>query len=412
MTRRVVITGLGVISPVGCGVEKFWNSLKEGQNGIDFITHFDISEYKAKLAAEVKDFEVEKYMEKKKAKRLDMYSQFAIASTKEAIEDSGLDLDNIDRERVGVIFGTGVGGIGTAKQQVETLAFKGPRRISPFAVPMLICNMAAGNIAIEFGLKGNCISIVTACATSTNCIGEAYRSIKHGYSDIVVAGGSESSIDGFSIAGFQSLTALSTSEDKNRASIPFDSDRSGFVMGEGSGTVILEELESALKRGAKIYGEVVGYGTTCDAYHITSPSPDGEGAAKAMKMAMDEAGIDKNASLYINAHGTSTKINDKMETLAIKTVFAKNAKNIPVSSTKSMTGHLLGAAGAIEAIAAIKAMKEGFLPPTINLKNKDEDCDLDYIPNVGREQEVEYAMSNSFGFGGHNGSIIFKKWRE
>ena len=371
MTRRVVITGLGVISPVGCGVEKFWNSLKEGQNGIDFITHFDISEYKAKLAAEVKDFEVEKYMEKKKAKRLDMYSQFAIASTKEAIEDSGLDLDNIDRERVGVIFGTGVGGIGTAKQQVETLAFKGPRRISPFAVPMLICNMAAGNIAIEFGLKGNCISIVTACATSTNCIGEAYRSIKHGYSDIVVAGGSESSIDGFSIAGFQSLTALSTSEDKNRASIPFDSGRSGFVMGEGSGTVILEELESALKRGAKIYGEVVGYGTTCDAYHITSPSPDGEGAAKAMKMAMDEAGIDKNASLYINAHGTSTKINDKMETLAIKTVFAENAKNIPVSSTKSMTGHLLG-----------------------------------------REQEVEYAMSNSFGFGGHNGSIIFKKWRE
>lgn len=412
MTRRVVITGMGAVTPIGCGVESFWNGIKEGKCGIDEITGFDTTDYKVKLAAEIKDFDVEKYMTKKEAKRMDRYCQFAMAAAKEAMEDSKLDLDTVNKDRFGVSFGTGIGGVSTLKTQIETLAEKGPKRLSPLGIPMVISNIAAGNIAIAYGLKGSCLSVVTACATGTHCIGEAFRQIKHGYADTMIAGGAEAAIDGFSIGSFQALTALSTSTDKNRASIPFDADRSGFVMGEGAGALILEDLESAQKRGAKIYGEIVGYGSTCDAFHITAPCDDGEGAARAMNDAMSEAGVSTNSSIYINAHGTSTKINDRVETLAVKKAFGEEANNIAMSSTKSMTGHLLGAAGAIEAIISLKAVGEGFIPATINFQNKDEDCDLDIVANEGRQQEVEFAMSNSLGFGGHNGTVIFKKWRE
>ncbi len=411
MKRRVVITGLGAITPIGNSIESFWNSVKEGKNGIDKITFFNTEDFKVKVAAEVKDFNAEDYLGKKDAKRLDRYTQLALVASKECIKDSEIDLDNVDKERFGVIFGSGIGGLSTIENQIKTLVAKGPNRVSPLTIPASISNIAAGSIAIEFGLLGTCLSVTTACATSTHCIGEAYRSIKDGYLDRAIVGGSEASINEFGISAFQSLTALSKSEDRNRASIPFDKDRNGFVMGEGAGALILEDLEGAIQRGAKIYGEIAGYGTTCDAYHITSPTLDGDGAYRAMRDAMKDADLSPSEIGYINAHGTSTEINDKVETLAIKKAFGDYSKDVYVSSTKSMTGHLLGAAGAVEAIISIKALENSFIPANINYLNPDEECDLNLVVNNGKNEEIEYAMSNSLGFGGHNGTVIFKKWR-
>ncbi|VYT83580.1 beta-ketoacyl-ACP synthase II [Clostridium tertium] len=411
MKRRVVITGLGAITPIGNSVDSFWNSIKEGKNGIDNITLFNTEDFKVKLAAEVKDFNAEEYIGKKDAKRLDRYTQLALVAAKECMKDSNIDLDKVDRERFGVLFGSGIGGLITIENQITTMLNRGPSRVSPLTIPASISNIAAGTIAIEFGLLGTCLSVTTACATSTHCIGEAFRGIRDGYMDRALVGGSEASICKFGISGFQALTALSRSEDKNRASIPFDKDRNGFVMGEGAAALILEDLDSALERGAKIYGEVVGYGTTCDAYHITSPTLDGNGAYRAMRDAINDAKLNASDINYVNAHGTSTEINDKVETLAIKQVFGESTKDVYVSSTKSMTGHLLGAAGAVEAIISIKALEDGFVPATINYVNKDEECDLNLVVNEGVKKEIDYTMSNSLGFGGHNGSVIFKKWR-
>lgn len=412
MENRVVITGMGAITPIGNNVGDFWNGLKNGKCGIDFITQFDPQDYSTKLAGEVKDFNPADYMDFKQVKRMDRFCQLAMVAAKEAVKDSKIDLDLIDRERFGVIVGSGIGGIGTIETQHEILLQKGPRRLTPLIIPMIITNMAAGNIAIEFGAKGMCTNVVTACATGTNSIGEAFRHLKHGYADIMLAGGAEGSITPLSIAGFAAARTLSVSTDPLRASIPFDAERNGFVMGEGSGVIMLETLEHAKKRGAKIYAEIVGYGSTCDAYHITLPAPEGEGGARAMKLSIQEANISANEVSYINAHGTSTAANDKFETAAIKSVFGEYAYELPISSTKSMTGHLLGAAGAIEAIASIKALGDSFIPPTIGLKVKDPECDLDYVPNVGRQAELKYVMSNSLGFGGHNATLLFKKWQE
>lgn len=412
MERRCVITGLGAVTPLGNTVEEYWNGLKNGVCGIDYIKKFDTTDYKVKIAAEIKDFDPEQYMTKKDVKRNDLFAIYALAAGMQAFEDSKLDMEKEDADRIGVIVGSGVGGLMTMEEQVKRLTDKGPSRVSPLFITMTIGNMAAGNIAIRVGAQGVCEDIVTACATGTNAIGTAFRNIKHGYLDACIAGGAEGAICGIGVAGFTNLTALSTEEDPKKACRPFDKERNGFVMGDGSGILVLEELEHALARGAKIYGEVVGYGATADAYHVTLPEPTGEGAAKAMKFAMQEAGITPEQVGYINAHGTSTHANDVGETKAIKLAMGEEcAKNIPISSTKSMTGHLLGAAGAIEAIACVKALEEGFLPPTINYHTPDEECDLDYIPNVGREaKEAEYALSNSLGFGGHNGVLCFKKW--
>ena len=408
---RVVVTGMNCVTPLGNSIDSFWANIKEGRCGIDFISRFDTENFEVKLAAEVKDFDPSLYMDKREAKRMDLYSQYAVAATKMAIDLSEIDLEKVCKERFGVIVGSGIGGIGTIEKEHEKLLNKGPKRVSPLLIPMIIINMAAGNIAIQFGAKGICSTVVTACATGSHAIGEAYEMIKRGKADIIIAGGSEAGITPLSVAGFSSLQALTTTTDINRASIPFDADRNGFVMAEGAGILILESLEHAQKRGARIYAEIVGYGATCDAYHITSPSIDGEGAARAMKEALEEAGISPDEVSYINAHGTSTPLNDKFETLAIKQVFGEKAKRIPVSSSKSMTGHLLGAAGAVEAIVCIKALEEDFVPPTINYKNPDPECDLDYVPNIGRKQELNYALSNSLGFGGHNASLLFKKYK-
>lgn len=411
MKRRVVITGLGAITPIGNNVDSFWEGIKLGKNGIDEISLFNAENLKVKMAAEVKDFDPSNFIDKKEAKRMDRYTQFAVIAAEESIKDSNLDFDTLNRERIGVMFGSGIGGLCTIENQIRTLVAKGPNRVSPLTIPMAISNIASGTIAIKYGILGSTLSLTSACATSTHCIGEAYRSIKDGYLDIVVAGGAEASICEFGIAGFQSLTALSKSEDRNRASIPFDKERNGFVMGEGAGSLILEDLDSALKRGAKIYAEIVGYGSTCDAYHITSPCLDGDGAYRAMRDALIDADISTDKISYINAHGTSTEINDRVETLAIKKALGDNYMNAYVSSTKSMTGHLLGAAGAIEAIVSIKALQDNFVPATINYVNEDKDCDLNLVVNEGKEANVEYTMSNSLGFGGHNGTLIFKKWR-
>ena len=411
MKRRVVITGLGAITPIGNNIDSFWEGIKLGKNGIDEISLFNAENLKVKMAAEVKDFDPSNFIDKKEAKRMDRYTQFAVIAAEESIKDSNLDFNTLNRERIGVMFGSGIGGLCTIESQIRTLVAKGPNRVSPLTIPMAISNIASGTIAIKHGILGSTLSLTSACATSTHCIGEAYRSIKDGYLDIVVAGGAEASICEFGIAGFQSLTALSRSEDRNRASIPFDKERNGFVMGEGAGSLILEDLDSALKRGAKIYAEVVGYGSTCDAYHITSPCLDGDGAYRAMGDALIDADISTDKISYINAHGTSTEINDKVETLAIKKALGDNYMDAYVSSTKSMTGHLLGAAGAIEAIVSIKALQDNFVPATINYVNEDEDCDLNLVVNEGKESNVEYTMSNSLGFGGHNGTLIFKKWR-
>lgn len=410
MERRVVVTGMGAVSPIGNSVPEFWESIKNGKCGIDFITNFDTEDMKVKVAGEVKNFDPTVCIEKKETKRMDKYSQYAVTAACEAMKMSGIDIDKVDKHRLGVMVGSGIGGLGTIEEQVIKMHEKGPSKVAPLFIPMAIINMAAGHIAIKFGARGTCTATVTACATSTNCIGEAFRNIKHGYSDIIIAGGAEASITKIGIAGFSSLKALSTSEDPKRASIPFDAERHGFVMGEGAGILILEDLEHALKRNAVIYGEITGYGSTCDANHITAPLPDGEGARLAMKAAMEESGAGIDDITYINAHGTSTVANDMSETQAIKDLFGKQAYNIPVSSTKSMTGHLLGATGAIEAIATIEALINNFVPPTVGYKVPDEGLDLNYVPDKGIEKEMRYALSNTLGFGGHNAVLCVKKW--
>ena len=411
MERRVVVTGMGAITPIGNNVNDFWSNAKRGKLGIDFVTLVDKGEVSVKVAGEVKNFNAEELIGKKESKRLDRFSQFALVAADEAIKSAGLDLDNMDRNRIGVIVGSGIGGFQTIESEITKMA-RDSKRVSPFFIPMAIINMASGNISIKYGLKGPSTSVVTACATGTNSIGEAFRQIKHGYADCMLAGGVEAPITKIGIEGFASLKALNSSNNPSKSSIPFDKNRSGFVMGEGAGILVLESLESAKKRGAKILAEVVGYGSTCDAYHITSPDPEGEGASRAMLQAINEANIDPSEVSYINAHGTSTPFNDKFETIAIKRTFKDNAYKIPVSSTKSMTGHLLGAAGGIEAIICIEAIIDNFVPPTIGYENKDEECDLDYVPNEGRSHEVNYALTNSLGFGGHNATLLFKKWQE
>ena len=408
MNRRVVVTGMGAITPIGNSVKEFFDNVMAGKCGIDFINNFDTETYSVKVAAQVKDFDPKIYMDAKEARRMDRFSQLAVAAAKEAVRDSGIDLEKTNMDRFGVIVGSGIGAIDDIEKEAYTLRDKGPKRVNPLFIPMTITNMAAGNIAIQFGAKGVCTNVVTACATGGNCIGEAFRSIKHGYSDIILAGGTEGSITPLAVAGFQSLTALSTSKDPLRASIPFDKERDGFVMGEGAGILVLEDYEHAVARGAKIYAEVVGYGATCDAYHITAPSPDGDGGARAMKLAMEEAGITSKDLSYINAHGTSTPTNDRVETIAVKLAMGEDAYKIPVSSTKSMIGHLLGAAGAVEAVICVKAIENDFIPATIGLTVPDEECDLDYVPGTGRKAKISYAMSNSLGFGGHNATLIFK----
>ena len=407
--KRVVVTGLGAITPIGNTVEEFWKGIINGECGIDKITLFDTSDFKVKLAAEVKNFIPEEYIDKKEAKRLDRHSQFALVAAKELVKDANLNLDEIDSDRFGVAVSSGIGGLQTIEDNDLRLYEKGPDRVSPFFIPMSINNMATGNIAIELGAKGESFSMTSACASATHTIGECYRIIKHGYQDLMIAGGTEASITKLGIAGFTNIKALSQTNDRLRASIPFDKERNGFVMGEGAGLILLEEYEHAKKRGAKIYAEIVGYGATTDAYHITSPAPDGSGGAKAMRLALQDANITPDKVTYINAHGTSTPLNDKFETLAIKQVFNND---ILVSSTKGHTGHLLGAAGGIEAVACVKAIHENIVPPTIGYKVKDEECDLDIVPNIARKVEVKYAMSNSLGFGGHNSSILFKSFEE
>ena len=410
MERRVVITGLGAITPIGNNVDEMWKGIEETKCGIDEIKAFDASNFKTKFDAEVKDYNPLDYFDVKEAKRLDRVSQFAQVAAREAFKDSKISSENTDLNRAGIFISSGIGGLITIQKQCETNFEKGNKRVSPMFIPMAICNMPAGNVAIDLGLKGESMAIVTACSSSTHAIGEAYKTIKAGYEDVVVAGGTEASICEIGIAGFENMKALSSAEDKNRASIPFDKERSGFVMGEGAGILILEELEHAKKRGAKIYAEVIGSGSTTDAYHITSPEPNGEGGANAMIRAMQDAKISPEDVDYINAHGTSTHLNDSTETLAIKKAFGEASNKLMVSSTKGNTGHLLGAAGAVEAVICIKAIEKQLVPPTINYKEKDEECDLDIVPNKPRKSKLNIVMSNSLGFGGHNASVIFKRY--
>jgi 3-oxoacyl-[acyl-carrier-protein] synthase II len=412
LKNRVVITGMGAITPIGNNVKTFWENIKKGKCGIDFIKSFDTSEFKVKIAAEVKDFDPADVLDLKELKRMDKFSQMGTAAAIEAVNDAGLSNEDDSRENWGVILGTGVGGFITIEKENRKIIEKGPGRVSPFFIPMALCNIASANIAIKFGIKGICDTVITACASGTSSIGNAYRVLQQNQADLIIAGGSEAAITPLALAGFTSMGALCTHNKPEQASIPFDIRRSGFVMGEGAGIVILETLKHAQKRGANIYAEVVGYGATCDAYHLTAPAPGGEGGARAMKMAIDNSGINEEQISYINAHGTSTPYNDKNETEAIKTIFKEKAYNIPISSTKSMTGHMLGAAGAAEAIVCIKAMEEGFIPPTIGLQERDPECDLDYVPLQGRNQNLQYCISNSFGFGGQNASILLKKWEE
>lgn len=410
--NRVVITGMGVVSPIGNTIEEFWNHLKEGKCGIDTLPeNLQLQDVKVKVAGIVKAFNPAPYIMPREARRLARFSQFAIYASKQALEMANFNMEEEDAERVGVIIGSGIGALDIIEQETLKLHEKGAKRVSPLFVPMAITNMAAGNVSIYTGAKGVCSNIVTACATGTHSIGEAFRVLKQGINDVMIAGGSEACITPLGIAGFNALTALSTTEDPNRASIPFDKERNGFVLGEGAGILVMETLEHAQKRGAKILAEIVGYGATGDAYHITSPAPGGEGGARAMKLALDEAGISPDDVDYINAHGTSTPYNDLYETMAIQTVFGEQTK-VAISSTKSMTGHLLGGAGGVEAIAIVKAVEEDFMPPTANYKVPDEACPLDYVPNEGRHQKVRYAMSNSLGFGGHNATIVVKKWED
>ena len=414
MSRRVVITGMGAITPIGLNVESFWESIRAGKTGFGPITKFDASGYKCRLAAEVKDFDAKEYMDPRSAKRMELFCQYAVAAAGEALKDSGIDLEQENPFRVGVSIGSGIGSLQAMEREHQKLLEKGPGRVNPLLVPMMISNMAAGNVSIQFGLKGKNINVVTACATGANSIGEAFRAIQHGEAEVMAAGGTESSITPVGIAGFTSLTALSSSDDVKRCSIPFDKERSGFVMGEGAGVVILEELEHAKKRGAKIYGELAGYGCTADAYHITSPAEDGSGAAKAMEYALSDAGVAKEEITYINAHGTSTHHNDLFETRAIKLCFGEHAENIKINSTKSMIGHLLGAAGAVEFITCVKELQEGYIHPTVGYEVPDEELDLDYCKETVAEagEDFCYALSNSLGFGGHNVSLLIKKYVE
>ena len=400
---------MGAITPIGLSVDEFWESVKAQKTGFAEITKFDTTDYKCKLAAEVKGFDAKNYMDFKSAKRMEAFCQYAVAASKEAIEDAGLDMEKEDAFRVGVAIGSGIGSLQAVEREYKKLLEKGPGRVNPLLVPMMISNMASGNVSILYGLKGKSLNVVTACATGTNSIGEAFRSIQYGDADVMLAGGTESSITPIGVSGFTALTALSSSTDVNRCSIPFDKERSGFVMGEGSAVVVLEELEHAKKRGAKIYAEVAGYGSTSDAFHITSPAEDGAGAAKAMEYAIADAGISKDDVMYINAHGTSTHHNDLFETRAIKLLFGEHAKEMKINSTKSMIGHLLGAAGAIEFITCVKEMTEGYLHATVGYQVPDEECDLDYCKEPA-ECEISYALSNSLGFGGHNASILIKKY--
>ena len=407
--KRVVVTGIGAITPIGNNAADFWEGLINGKNGIAPITSFDTTDFKATLAAEVKDFDPTNYMEKGEARKLDRYAQFAMVSADEAVSDSGI-AGNVDPERFGVYFASGIGGFHTFCEEDRKFIQKGAKRVSPHFITKLILNLSAGNIAIKHNAKGPCISPVTACATGTTNIGEAFRAIRHGYADAIIAGGAEAAILDLGVAGFTNCMALCTGTDPDAASIPFDARRSGFVMGEGAAALVLEEYEHAKARGAKIYAEVCGYGSTCDAYHVTAPSPDASGPARAIKDALAEAGAAGNTNVYLNAHGTSTPLNDKTETLAIKKAFGEeDAKKISISSTKSMTGHMLGAAGAVEAIASILALNNGIIPPTIGYKEPDPECDLDYTPNEAKKRDIDYAVSTSLGFGGHNACIIFKK---
>ena len=414
MNNRVVITGIGVISPIGTGKDAFWQALLEGKNGIGKITRFDATDYGAQIAGEVKDFDPKDYIDRKEARRMDRYAQFAVAATGMALKDAALDLDKEDHERIGTYIGAGIGGIETMHSQYEKFFDKGPRHISPFFIPMMIANMAAGQVSITYKLHGPSSCVVTACATGSNCIGDAYRVLQHGKADVMVAGGTEASISQAAVAGFCAMKALCTdhNDDPAHASRPFDANRSGFVMGEGAGVVVLETLEPAQKRGAHIYAELVGYGANSDAYHITSPAPHGEYQAKCMQLALDDAGMKADEVDYVNAHGTSTHMNDAGETEAIKTVWGDAAKNVSVSSIKSMTGHLLGAAGGVECIATALAVENDMLPPTINYETQDEGLDLDYVPNKAKAKTVRAAMSNSFGFGGHNACLLLKKFAE
>lgn len=411
MSRRVVVTGMGVITPIGLGVDEFWAGIKEGKIGFGRITRFDTTDYKCKLAAEVKGFEGKNYMDFKAAKRMELFSQYAVAATKEAMEDAGLDMEKEDPYRVGVAVGSGTGSLQAIERSHSRMLEKGPAKIEPLFVPLTISNMAAGNVSIQFGLKGKSINVVTACATGTNSIGEAFRAVQYGDAEVMIAGGTEGSVCPIGIAGFSALTALSASEDPARCSIPFDKERSGFVMGEGAAVVVLEELEHARARGAKIYAELAGYGCSSDAYHITSPAEDGAGAAKAMEYAVADAGIAKEDITYINAHGTGTHHNDLFETRAIKLLFGEHAKDIRINSTKSMVGHLLGAAGAIEFVTCVKEIEEGYIHRTVGYQVPDEELDLNYCKEAYME-DVEYALSNSLGFGGHNASLLVKKYHE
>jgi 3-oxoacyl-[acyl-carrier-protein] synthase II len=411
LKRRVVVTGMGMVSPLGMGVEKTWNALIQGKSGVGRITKFDSAGFDTQIAAEVKDFAPENFMDKKEARRMDIFIQYAVAAAVMAMEDSQFKITPQNAERVGVVVGAGLGGLTTIETFHKVLLEKGPGRISPFFIPMLIVNEAPGHISMRFGAKGPNSSVVTACATGNHNIGDAWKMIQRGDADAIIAGGVESTITPLAVGGFNAMKALSTrNSEPEKASRPFDKDRDGFVMGEGAGIILLEEMEQALKRGAKIYAEIVGYGLTGDAYHITAPAPDGEGAARCMAMALKDAGIRPEEVDYINAHGTSTDYNDLYETIAIKTVFKEHARKIPVSSTKSMTGHLLGGAGGVESIFTVLTIFQGVIPPTINYETPDPNCDLDYVPNVARKAEVRVALSNSFGFGGTNAVLVFKKF--
>jgi len=409
--RRVVVTGMGTITPIGNDVDSFWESLVNGKNGIGKLTRFDTSDFKVKLAAEVKDFDPALYMEKSEIRKSDLFTQYAVAAAVQAVSDSDI-IGNVAPERLGVYFGSGIGGLVTISDEIWKLNEKGPRRVSPLFIPMMIANMAAGNIAIRFNAQGPCIPVTTACATGTSAIGESFRAIKYGYADAIITGGAEAAITPIGVAGFTNCMALTTSEDPEAASIPFDKRRSGFVIGEGSGALVLEEYEHAKARGAKIYAEIKGYGSTCDAYHITAPHPDAVGASRAIIEAIREAGMEDEEKIYINAHGTSTQLNDKAETVAIHKAFGDKVGNVLVSSTKSMTGHMLGAAGAVEAIVAIQALRNGIVPPTLGLREPDPECDLDYVSETARETEIGLSMSISLGFGGHNACIAFTKAEE
>ncbi|MBN6887550.1 3-oxoacyl-[acyl-carrier-protein] synthase II [Cytobacillus horneckiae] len=410
--KRVVVTGVGAVTPVGNDIETSWNNIKAGKSGVGPLTRLNADEYPAKVAAEVKDFNIEEYLEKKDARKMDRFTHFAVASALMAVKDAKLEITDDNAHRIGVWVGSGIGGMETFENQFETFLNRGYRRVSPFFVPMMIPDMAAGQVSITLGAKGVNSCTVTACATGTNSIGDAFKVIQRGDADVMISGGAEAPITRMSVAGFCANTALSTNPDPETASRPFDKNRDGFVIGEGAGLVVLEELEHALARGAHIYAEIVGYGSTGDAYHITAPAPAGEGGARAMKMALDDGGLTPEDIDYINAHGTSTDYNDKFETLAVKEVFGEHAYKLAISSTKSMTGHLLGAAGGVEAIFSILAIQDSILPPTINYETPDPECDLDYVVNEAREREINAVMSNSLGFGGHNATIVFKKYQQ